>query len=569
MLWGFGWNHSSVPRSHWFPFGILKKLGHLILRRSHFKLARRDQDERHADGVGPFDRQAEVVGPLLLVPPGPASVERGFGWRGRTGGRPHPRPLSRGRERGGVVAAAVEHRHQQAEEDDAQGRAAADAQVPQQRPSVGRQQLVDQPLAGVLLRRDRGLGLFRDGCRPLLRARRAAGGELVEKRGQCAVAGCLRGQLLPRLVRLAACLQGLDHLAHRLVAVVGTLGQHFLEDGVHDRRHVGADLADRGDRLLDVGHHDLDRRLARVRGLSGQQTAERAAKRVDVGAVVGRVRVLGLLRGDVVDRAHDLAGRGEALGAVVAGDVFFEACQAHVEDLDAALPVQKQVARLDVAVDHAVLVGVPQTPGCLDRTLDGLIDRQRPAPLDDVGKVLPVDILHDQVVDAVALAGVVSGDDVGMVQSRGGLDLAIEPANRIGRLHSFAGQDLQGDDPLHAPVLCLEDLAHAAGPDPVQHHVLAHHQPLQLSLVDRFGLEASEPVGEDQLPGEVLGGLGLIVGREALLERGQLLGREETAADQAPGELLETDGHAATMRERSPIITSIGGRAKGPRRCRQ
>ena len=48
-------------------------------------------------------------------------------------------------------------------------------------------------------------------------------------------------------------------------------------------------------------------------------------------------------------------------------------------------------------------------------------------------------------------------------------------------------QHLEGHHPLHPPVLGLVDLAHAALAELVQDHVVAHHQPAGLALVDRPG----------------------------------------------------------------------------------
>src|SRR5438309_906423 len=64
----------------------------------------------------------------------------------------------------------------------------------------------------------------------------------------------------------------------------------------------------------------------------------------------------GLLRRHVAQRAEQVAGRGQA---AVAADVG----QAEVGDEQRAGPVQEQVGRLDVAVDHAELVGVLQGVG--------------------------------------------------------------------------------------------------------------------------------------------------------------------------------------------------------------
>ena len=55
---------------------------------------------------------------------------------------------------------------------------------------------------------------------------------------------------------------------------------------------------------------------------------------------------------------------------------------------------EHQVARLDVAVDHPVLVGVLQAQRRLVDEVAGVGDRQRPLGLDQLGQVEALDVLH-------------------------------------------------------------------------------------------------------------------------------------------------------------------------------
>ena len=59
-------------------------------------------------------------------------------------------------------------------------------------------------------------------------------------------------------------------------------------------------------------------------------------------------------------------------------------------------PASDQVAGLDVAVDHAVLVRVLESQGRLMHVVAGMADRQRPLGLDDPGQVESLDVLHGQ-----------------------------------------------------------------------------------------------------------------------------------------------------------------------------
>jgi len=63
MLGGFGWQTVDVPTA----LGFLQKLSDFRLRRSHVELARRDEDEPHADRIGHLDGHAQILGPGLLM----------------------------------------------------------------------------------------------------------------------------------------------------------------------------------------------------------------------------------------------------------------------------------------------------------------------------------------------------------------------------------------------------------------------------------------------------------------------------------------------------------------------
>ena len=98
--------------------------------------------------------------------------------------------------------------------------------------------------------------------------------------------------------------------------------------------------------------------------------------------------------------------------------------QAQIEHLHLAAAGEQQVGRLHVAVDHALGVGVLQTPCGLRDPSTGLRHRQRSLLLDELRQVRALDEFHRQVVSAVDLVRVENRHDVGVRQLRGRSGLA-------------------------------------------------------------------------------------------------------------------------------------------------
>jgi hypothetical protein len=74
----------------------------------------------------------------------------------------------------------------------------------------------------------------------------------------------------------------------------------------------------------------------------------------------------------------------------------------------------------------AGLVRAAQRIGQWNRCVEDLVERQ-PVLLDDLVEALAVDELHGQEMGAVVLLHRVDGDDVGMIERRDALGLALEP----------------------------------------------------------------------------------------------------------------------------------------------
>jgi hypothetical protein len=191
----------------------------------------------------------------------------------------------------------------------------------------------------------------------------------------------------------------------------------------------------------------------------GQQLVEQAAGAVQVGARVDLL-ALGLLGRQVLRGADDRGGlrHGHAGVAHRTGD-------AEVHDLDLAGAGQHDVGRLDVAVDDARPVAVLQRLEDADGHLHGPLGQQLAPGVQQLAQGRAVDVLHHDVRDRdavdVVLAGVVHGDDRGVVERGGRLGLPAETGleGRIaGKVHP---QRLHGDRTAQAGVMGEVHLGHA------------------------------------------------------------------------------------------------------------
>ena len=123
--------------------------------------------------------------------------------------------------------------------------------------------------------------------------------------------------------------------------------------------------------------------------------------------------------------------------------------------------LQQDVLRLDVAVDHALAVGVVERGGDLAREPERLLDRKLPLADQPGAERFAGDERHHVVEQAVGLARVEQSQDVRVLQVGGDLDLGQEPlaADHGGEL---GVQHLDGDLAAVPQVLGEVDDGHAA-----------------------------------------------------------------------------------------------------------
>ena len=111
-----------------------------------------------------------------------------------------------------------------------------------------------------------------------------------------------------------------------------------------------------------------------------------------------------------------------------------------------------------------------------------------PRVLTSLLRLVPFHEFHDEKMRPAGIVGVDRADDVGVIQLRHRLGLSVEPLDELRVSREGRGQDLEGDHLLEPTMLGLEDHAHAAGAELIEHDIASDQEPLRLPLADRAGL---------------------------------------------------------------------------------
>ena len=216
---------------------------------------------------------------------------------------------------------------------------------------------------------------------------------------------------------------------------------------------------DRGDRV--------GRRVAAERPLPRQHLVEDRPEREDVRARVGGPAA-DLLGRHVAHRPEHDAGLGSRnrpqVGLRSAFLLRLELRETEVEDLDPAVPRQKDVLGFQVPVDDPLLVRRRESLGELDRIVRRLADGDR-ARGDPLAQRLPLEQLGDDVGRPVHGADVVDRGDVRVIEHPGRPRLLLEAVQPVGILREERGQHLDRHLAPQARVLRPIDLPHPSRAD--------------------------------------------------------------------------------------------------------
>ncbi len=215
----------------------------------------------------------------------------------------------------------------------------------------------------------------------------------------------------------------------------------------------------------------VSQQLAQYRGIgerrtAGEQEIQRTPQPVDIGPRIGRVRVVRLLGGGVVRRAHDRARRGDCRRVVT--HLVRQVGQPEIEHLDHSGRCSQQVGGLDIAVDHALLVGVLQSQGGLPDAVARLRQRQRTPLRHQAIETRPLHVFHDEKRHVARFVGVMGQNDVRVYQTSGGPRLLAETLDEAGTIEVAPVRHLEGDDAVHQAMHRFVDDAHAAKAERLQ-----------------------------------------------------------------------------------------------------
>jgi hypothetical protein len=204
-----------------------------------------------------------------------------------------------------------------------------------------------------------------------------------------------------------------------------------------------------------VGEDRGDVGAAAVRDGARQALEQQARQAVLVRPPV-ELLAADLLGRDVVDRAHELAVGGAALGRALG--------QAEVGQVAVLAPVavvEQDVARLHVAVDEAAAMGGVEGVRDLRGDRDRARRIERPLAPQQRLEVAAGDVAHRDEQAPLALTGLVDRDHVRVVEAGREPRLAQQPL--VGR--DARREQLEGDRAAEPEVRRAMDLAHPAAPE--------------------------------------------------------------------------------------------------------
>jgi hypothetical protein len=235
--------------------------------------------------------------------------------------------------------------------------------------------------------------------------------------------------------------------------LLGVRLEAAVDHALHGRVQILHQRGDAGRFCPFLHFHQLHQRGRLESALSREQLVQQQPQRVDVAP-----------DGDFCPRK--LLGRHvrRRTAADVALQLPAETRQPKIHDKDLAAAIDHDVGRLQVAVQHAFFVRRRQARAQLARGLQRLIHRQPPDTPQQGTEILPVHVLHGDVVQPLHLADVVNPAHVGMRHLARDAHFIIEARQRAFVASGGFRQELQRHHLSQRQVRGAIDLTHAAPP---------------------------------------------------------------------------------------------------------
>ena len=260
-----------------------------------------------------------------------------------------------------------------------------------------------------------------------------------------------------------------------------------IDHALDGRGNVGAALLDRVRRAVHDVRHELGHPLASKGRLRAEELVEDDAERPDVGPRVDRARRHQLLGRHVDRRAEDArVARHEFLA--VAGDLRQPEVD-HLEDRRARRALrQKEIRRLEVAMDDPLGVGRGHRFACFDDVTHRLVDRETSAAGDERAEVLALQVLHDDVRGAVGEhADVEDARDVLALEFCRRPRLARKARDEVRPAERARQEKLERDPPIEIEMVRHDDDAHPAGAEDPFDAVLPGNDVARLHWTEMLG----------------------------------------------------------------------------------
>lgn len=141
--------------------------------------------------------------------------------------------------------------------------------------------------------------------------------------------------------------------------------------------------------------------------------------------------------------------------------IVSELGKAKIEDFDVAATRDKDIPRLDIAVNDALGVRCVEPFGNLHRKIEKFVEFEWFAS-DALPQRLSLEELHRKEIPAADLSNLVDGADIGMVQCGGRSRFAAKPLRCLRVVDELIRKEFEGDGAAELEILGFIDLTHTS-----------------------------------------------------------------------------------------------------------